>query len=435
MPPMPRLRTARGRLVAALAARLPFHYGWVILACVCAAGFSRTGSAVATLSIFIEPLTAEFGWSHTELSSAVSVGGVLGALAAPALGVFLDRSGARAVLLLAVALTGASLFLLSFTRSFAFFFVFYCVARMSFGVFYDLGMQGSIVNWFLERRALAVSVSTLVTMTGLVSMPLIAHFVIEGWSWRTAWAAIGVTALAVGFLPTWLLHAGRPEDLGLRMLGAAPAVAASSQARSLDPEPAFSRAQAMRTGAFWLLSLFTLLLYPVQAGISLHQAPYLIERGLDSGAAARAVSTFALFSALSGFAFGFWPRRIPMRLALALVGLLAGLAGLLMMRIHTAPQAYAAAALFGSGIGGLLTMLPIAWADYFGRSSFGAIRGAALTVQVVAQAAGPLLSGALRDWTGDYGASLATFVGLAFAGGAVALAAAPPRARAGQTRA
>ncbi|MGH8686751.1 MAG: MFS transporter [Burkholderiales bacterium] len=426
---MPRLRTARDRLVAALAARLPFHYGWVILACVCTAGFSRAGSAVATLSIFVAPLTGEFGWSHTEVSSAVSVGGVLGALAAPALGAFLDRRGPRAVLLLAVALTGSALFLLSFTQSFVFFFVFYCIARMSFGVFYDLGMQGSIVSWFLERRALAVSVSTLVTMAGLVSMPLIAHFVIEGWSWRMAWAAIGITALVVGFLPTFLLHAGRPEDLGLRMHGAAPAAGSSSTAKSLDPEPAFTRAQAMRTSAFWLLSLFTLLLYPVQAGISLHQAPYLIERGLDSGAAARAVSTFALFSAISGFAFGFWPRRVPMRFALVLVGLLAGVAAILMMRIQTAPQAYAYAALFGSGIGGLLTVLPIAWADYFGRSSFGAIRGAALTVQVVAQAAGPVISGALRDWTGDYRASLMTFAALAFAGGAAALAAAPPRRR------
>jgi OFA family oxalate/formate antiporter-like MFS transporter len=428
-------RTGRERFVAALAARLPFHYAWVILACASTAGFSRTGSAVATLSIFFEPLTREFGWSHTEVSSAVSVGGVLGALAAPALGVFLDRRGPRAMLLVAVALTGSSLFLLSFTQSFAWFFVCYCIARMSFGVFYDLGVQGSIVSWFLERRAFAVSVSTLVTMAGLVSMPLIAHFVIEGWDWRTAWAAIGVTALAVGFLPTFVLHAGKPEDLGMRMHGAAPAPAPSSQARSLDPEPAFTRAQAMRTSAFWLLSLFTLLLYPVQAGISLHQAPFLIERGLDSGAAARAVSTFALFSALSGFAFGFWPRRVPMRFALALVGLLGGLAAILMMRIQTAPQAYAYAALFGSGIGGLLTMLPIAWADYFGRSSFGAIRGAALTVQVVAQAAGPVVSGALRDWTGDYAASLATFAALAFAGAGVALAAAPPRAQAAQTRA
>jgi cyanate permease len=191
-------------------------------------------------------------------------------------------------------------------------------------------------------------------------------------------------------------------------------------------EPAYTRREALATPAFWLLALFTLLVYPVQAGISLHQAPLLIERGLDPATAAAAVSTFALLSAIAGFAYGFWPRRVPLRFALAAVGLSLGAACVLMASVHSAPLAYGAAALFGLGVGGLLTMLPIAWADYFGRASYGAIRGAALTVQVVAQASGPVLSGALRDATGDYGASLATFAALAFAAGASALFAAPP---------
>ena len=49
----------QGTLPALLMARLPFFYGWVILACVCCAGFARNGPAVATLSIFVEPMTSE----------------------------------------------------------------------------------------------------------------------------------------------------------------------------------------------------------------------------------------------------------------------------------------------------------------------------------------------------------------------------------------
>jgi sugar phosphate permease len=415
----------RRRLVEALAARLPFYYGWVILACVCAAGFSRTGSAVATLSIFIAPMTREFGWSHTEISAAVSLGGVLGALVSPALGAFLDRNGARAVLGLAVLVTGIALLLLSFTQSLAWFFVFYCTARMAFSGPYDLGIHGSIVNWFVRRRAFATSVATLVTMSGLVSMPLIAHFVMQASDWRAAWVAIGATVLLVGFVPTWALHVRRPEDIGLRPDGER--VTASAGGAAAQPlEPEFSRGEALGTPAFWLLSLFTLLVFPVQAGISLHQAPLLIERGLDPAAAAAAVSTFALLSAVAGFAYGFWPRRVPLRFALALVGLTLTASCVLMANVQSAAYAYGAAALFGLGIGGLLTMLPIAWADYFGRSSYGAIRGVALTVQVAGQALGPVLSGALRDATGNYAASLATFAVLAFAGSAAALFAAPP---------
>jgi MFS family permease len=89
-----------------------------------------------------------------------------------------------------------------------------------------------------------------------------------------------------------------------------------------------------------------------------------------------------------------------------------------MIGISSAKQAYIAASLFGFGIGGILTLLPIAWADYFGRANFAAIRSVALSAQVIAQAAGPLLSGALHDWTGTYERSLQCFVVLSGLSGA-----------------
>ena len=55
-------------------------------------------------------------------------------------------------------------------------------------------------------------------------------------------------------------------------------------------------------------------------------------------------------------------------------------------------------------------------------------RGVALTIQVAAQAAGPVLSGALRDATGSYAASLWTFGALALAGTLAALFSKHPEA-------
>ena len=75
----------------------------------------------------------------------------------------------------------------------------------------------------------------------------------------------------------------------------------------------------------------------------------------------------------------------------------------------------------------MLTLLPIAWADYFGRANYGAIRGLALSAQVLAQAAGPLLSGALHDWTGGYTRSLECFAALSALSILAALAARRPR--------
>lgn len=416
------------RLPTLLNDRLPFFYGWVVLACVCCAGFARQGPAVATLSIFIEPMTAEFGWSRTAISGAVSLGGVLAAFASPLIGPQLDRHGAKAILATAVLVTGLAVGLLSVVESLALFYLLFCIGRMNFAGPFDIGIYGAVNNWFVARRAYATSVATLAQMLGLVAMPLIAHAAILADGWRTGWLAVGVTVLLVGFLPNWLLMVRRPEDLGLVPDRRAEAATAGPLPEPV-PEPAFTRAEALRTPTFWLLSLFTLLVYPVQAGVSLHQAPHLIERGLDPTVAATIVSTFSAASAVAALGFGFIARRFSVRTALVLIGLGQAAGTTTMLAIDSAPMGYLAAVLYGGGVGGLITMLPIAWADYFGRRSFGAIRGVALTVQVIAQAVGPILSGVLRDGTGDYVLSLQVFTGLALAGAAAALLTRPPGAQ------
>ena len=97
-----------------------------------------------------------------------------------------------------------------------------------------------------------------------------------------------------------------------------------------------------------------------------------------------------------------------------------------MTSVRAPNEGYLAAGLFGFGIGGVLTLLPIAWADYFGRANFGAIRGLVLSTQVLAQATGPLASGALHDFTGNYVVSLQCFAAVAVLSVAAALAARPP---------
>jgi len=201
---------------------------------------------------------------------------------------------------------------------------------------------------------------------------------------------------------------------------------ATKAAQTNYPEPSFSRKQSIGTSAFWLLLLYTVLVYPVQAGVSLHQAAHLIERGIGPTTAATIVGTFSLMSAVASIACGLLPRRVQIRYPLALIGGFLAAGTLTMIGISSRGQGYFAAALFGLGIGGVLTLLPIAWADYFGRANFAAIRGIALSVQVIAQPAGPLLSGALHDWTGSYLRSLQCFALLSCLSVVAALAARRP---------
>lgn len=404
-----------------VAARTPFYYGWVILACICCVSFARQGAAVATLSIFIGPMTDELGWSRTAISGAVSLSGILAAVSSPMLGPLVDRHGARTLLMWAVMAMAIGCLLLATVESLPLFYLYFCLARTSFAGPFDLGIYGALNNWFVRLRPIATSISTLWFMVGLTAMPLIGHFAMgAGGDWRWGWVAIAATVVIMGFVPTALLLLRRPEDIGLKPDGGV-AAKAGAAASSSEVEPNFSRAQALRTRAFWALLAFTFLAYPVQAGVSLHQAPHLIELGLSPTIAATVVSTFSAVSGVVGFLVGPIVRPIGVRWMLCMVAGFLAAAAFFMNQIETPVMAYFAAALFGVGIGGLLTVPMIAWADAFGRRSFGAIRGLALSVQVSGQAIGPVLSGILWDQTGNYQLSLVVFTGFAIAAGVAAL--------------
>src|ERR1700758_3067786 len=87
----PDARRAAPLVPGYIAARTPSFYGWLVLGCLCFAGFARQGPAVSTLSVFVTPLIHDFGWSRTALSGAVSLGGILAAIVSPKIGLLLQR--------------------------------------------------------------------------------------------------------------------------------------------------------------------------------------------------------------------------------------------------------------------------------------------------------------------------------------------------------
>ena len=105
------------RFALNLSHKVQFFYGWVIVGCLMCANFARQGSAVATLSVFAVPMANEFDWSMTEISGAVSLGGVLGAVVSPKVGVLVDRRGAGQALAIGILLIGISMIALSMTNS------------------------------------------------------------------------------------------------------------------------------------------------------------------------------------------------------------------------------------------------------------------------------------------------------------------------------
>jgi len=193
------------RRAQALARRLPFFYGWVVAGCAMCSNVARQGAAVATLSMFVVPMTLEFGWSRTGISGAVSLGSLLGALAAPVIGPLFDRHGSRAMLVASAVVVSACCVALAGTQSLAWFYAAFALSRMTFSTPFDVGTTSAIANWFLRRRALAMSLLSVSIGLGLAVIPFVTQLVVVGQGWRAGWLMLAAVVLVLGALPQWLL--------------------------------------------------------------------------------------------------------------------------------------------------------------------------------------------------------------------------------------
>ena len=422
-------------LRARLARRLPFYYGWVILAVVSVPSFgARSVMAVATLSVFVVPMTEEFGWSRGPFSGAVSLGALCGLIVSPFAGRLVDRYGSGVMLSASSAVVGLCAIGLSLISPIWSFYALYVPGRAVFSSPLELGTSTAVSNWFIRRRAITLAYMGIVQGIGLTICPLIAQVLINGWGWRTAWLALGIFTLSSGIAPVLMLMARRPEDMGLEVdpVKNSQGNSASESPVGGQPNPIrntesnYTVRQALRTRAFWILALFSVFGFVVQAGVSLHQVPHYISQEVPTHLAALTASTFAFGQVPGGFLWSILARRIPLRYLLSAAGAIMAVGALGTGFSSTLSVGLPMGFLLGVGVGGMHLLLRLTWADYYGRLHLGSIRGLTLPAQIGGQAMGPIIAGFMFDATGGYKAPFAIFGIIVAIAAVMVLTATPP---------
>ena len=395
---------------------------------------ARSVMAVATLSVFVVPMTDEFGWSRAQFSGAVSLGALFGLLVSPFAGRLIDRYGSGVLLSASSAVVGLCAIGLSLTSPIWSFYALYVPGRAVFSSPLELGTSTAVSNWFIRRRPMGLAYMGIIQGIGLTIFPVIVQVLIDGWGWRTAWLAVGIFTLSTGIIPMLLLMARRPEDMGLeadpekgrRTVPTSDVAASGAPPSASNTESNYTVRQALATRAFWLLAIFSVFGFVVQAGVSLHQVPHYIGQGVPTHLAVLTASTFAFGQVPGGVFWSFWARRVPLRVLLSVaaatmsVGAIGtGLSSSLSTGI---PMGF----LLGVGVGGIHLLLRLTWADYYGRLHLGSIRGLTLPAQIGGQAIGPIIAGFMYDSTGGYETPFTAFgIIVAFAA-VMVLTATPP---------
>src|ERR1700749_2102912 len=95
-------------LVAQGAGRRGIHYGWVVTG-VDFLTMLVTAGALGAPGVLLVPLEREFGWSNSEISSALALRLILFGLLAPFAAAFLNRFGVRRMVITALCMIVAGL--------------------------------------------------------------------------------------------------------------------------------------------------------------------------------------------------------------------------------------------------------------------------------------------------------------------------------------
>jgi len=422
--------------------RRPF-YGWIIVGVSFLIGFTESGVFQNILSIFMKPMVDEFGWSRAAVTGAIAFGSLSGGLLSLAVGPILDRYGPRMVTFWGILLLSLGLGAMMFATRIWQLYLFFGIGRMvAIGVL-SLSVSVSIANWFVRLRGRAMGITKIGDRLGSALLPLMVQFMILALGWRMAWGALGAVVFLMSGIPALLFLRHRPEDMGLWPDGASPVSdkggtihpADRLEASDGDSEPVWTRAQATRTKAFWVLIVLNSLIPFAQAGINFHIYPFLTDQGFSATTAVWILTTFAVSGMAGSAAWGILTERFPIQRLLTanVIG-----NGLIFLLLYWAVQfrfdgalgtatIFLLAALHGIFHGGRNPMIPVIWANFFGRRSLGSIYSIGNPFYFTANAIGPVFAGLFFDLFGNYSFPFYFFVIIFLISGIITLRMQPPK--------
>ncbi len=212
------------------------YYPWVVIA----VSFITVGVAFGArnaFAVFLIAVVEEFHWSRGLASGAILAGSILWTLAAPVIGMLLDRYGPRVVLPAGALAMAAGFVLSGLARGVVEFY-------LGMGVLVGIGFAALTMtsqatflsNWFVRRRGMAIGAAAAGIGFGILAVVPLTERLIAAYGWRNSYFILAA-ALALFVAPlNYFFQRRTPEEIGLEPdFGQAAGGAAARGARDGGP--------------------------------------------------------------------------------------------------------------------------------------------------------------------------------------------------------
>lgn len=404
-------------------------YPWFIAVFAGIALMVSNGQTISGLSVYDVEFINEFGWSRGEIKFRDMVTLLFAGLAAPFVGVLIDRYGVRRCMLAGWGVLILSYLAYSRLGSLTGLYLIHAAFAL---VLVVCGLNAAVIlvsKWFTRYRGTAIGIALMGTSMGGIVFPQYGTAMIELLDWRGAFAW-GSLFPAVLLLITWFAVREAPPPVrpaaSADVAGAKPESDAddpSGAAADADAGPAthagagfppgggVSFATALRSPTFWALAVIAMTTFYTVLGVQAHIFLYMSDAQFDARTATNAVSLFFFCALVGKFAFGLVsdfldPRKVFFgNILVMLIG------SLILVRMDIA-LIWIAVVTFGLGWGGVYTVLQLTVMNTFGTRDAGKILGTITVLDATGGGLGIWLTGVIYDATGSYEIPFLIFAGL-----------------------
>lgn len=370
------------------------HWPVVLAAMV---GMSFSSLAPASLGLFIEPLTEEFGWSRAQISLGLTIYALFAVPFSPLVGALVDRRGSRRIAIPGIVLTACAFASFSLANGsiaqWIGLWLFYATVALAIK---STVWSAAVSSLFSASRGLALAFVFCGTAISQTASPLLARWLIDANGWRNAylWLGVGWGGVALVLVVFFLVDARHGSGSSAR-----PSVPSAEQ-----PRPAgLSFKQAFRSPPLRKVAAATLLISVLLGAFIVHQVPILAERGL-------ARETAAWLAAATGFAslFGklctgyFFDRSRSGWIGFSSLSLPAVGCVLLLQPSSSIVLMSCAMSIIGYAAGAYLQLCTYLTTRYGGLLHFGKIFGVMASLLAFGTGLGPVIGGLVFDHFGSY---------------------------------
>ncbi|MGB1252767.1 MAG: MFS transporter [Candidatus Promineifilaceae bacterium] len=390
--------------------RSPVHYGWIALLVGTLGVIMSSPGQTYSFSIFIEAFIRDLSISRSLVSTLYAVGTVTGSLALPFIGREIDKRGNRTMVVVIAVAFGIACFYMSTVNGAIMLLIGIVFMRMLGQSSIVIVSRNLINQWWVRRRGFISGISTLAAaILGTGMFPNIISWLIPRFGWRTSYLILGAAVIGVMVPIGYLFFRERPELYGKLPDGEVSKPIDNVLQKASSPtstEENWTRAEAVRTRAFWLIAISVAAFSMLGTGLTFHIVSIFADNGLSPELAAITFIPMSLTTALMGIPGGWLIDRFGAKYLLFVGLIFLTMTILSSTSISSQEIAYAYGILFGLTNGFARVVSNVVYANYFGRVHLGAITGLTSTIGSAASGLGPMVYGIGRDLAGSYWPSL-----------------------------